>query len=393
MASVAEAREQIVILAPLGADSRNIATVLKKAGFVPAVCTRNEEAALQIKAGAGALLVTEEALAGKHPAPLIRALAEQPLWSDIPMLIVTSDAMIDHWAKSSAELLGPRSNVTLIARPLQRATLIAAVAAVLRARRRQYEIRDLLREREALLGSLEARVKERTARLQELVAELEAFSYSVSHDLRAPLRVMAGYASVVLEDFAPALPADARDYIERIAKSAERLDRLTRDVLAYTRITRDEIKLGPVNVGAIVEETIDQYPELAKARQSISLQRPLAPVLAHGPSLVQILSNLLGNAVKFGRPNIPLRIEVSTRARGRRIRIVVKDNGVGLERRHHARVFRMFERVAGREIPGTGIGLAIVKKAAERMGGAVGVKSKLGFGSEFWIELPRALSR
>jgi signal transduction histidine kinase len=111
-------------------------------------------------------------------------------------------------------------------------------------------------------------------------------------------------------------------------------------------------------------------------------------VLGHAPSLVQCFSNLLGNAMKFIPPGTAPRIEVESTRRGLWRRVSVRDNGIGIDAAHHQRIFRMFERAAGRQVPGTGIGLAIVKKAVERMGGNVGVISAPGEGAEFWIELP-----
>jgi signal transduction histidine kinase len=382
--------EDILIVAPTGADARNIRSTLLRAGLQARICRSIEETAKPITEGAGALLLTEESLTGGRHVVLGVALERQPAWSDLPIIIVASGTSLHRWAADAAVLLGARGNVTLIERPLQAVTLVAAANAVLRARRRQYQVRDLLREREALLGSLEQRVQERTAKLQELVAELESFSYSVSHDLRAPLRVMAGYAQVVLEDYQNTLTPEVRDYVERIARSADRMDRLTQDVLAYTRLSRGEIALERIDVECTVRELIEQYPELSLARESIVLRRPLAPVIGHPPVLAQALANLLGNALKFARPHVPPRIEIFTRVRGDRVRIVVKDNGTGIDPAHHEKIFRIFERAVGREVAGTGIGLAIVKKAAERMSGSVGLDSQPGRGSEFWIELPKA---
>lgn len=386
----ASSRELIVVVAPTGADANNIRAVLGRAGLNSATGRDVVEAAAWVDRGVGALLMTEEALLPQRNAPLVDAFARQPPWSDLPLLIVTSQTSIHHWAAMPATVLGPRSNVTLVGRPLQASTLVAAAKTVLRARRRQYELRDLLEERDALLASLETRVQERTAKLQELVAELESFSYSVSHDLRAPLRIMAGYAQVILKEFGPTLVPDVRHYVERIAHSAETMDLLTQDVLAYTRLARGEMPLDAVDLEKTIAETIDQYPELAGARSILVVRRPLAPVLAHRPSLVQVLSNLVGNSLKFARPGVRPRVEISTQVRRERVRISVRDNGIGIDPAHHAKIFRIFERAVGREKPGTGIGLAIVKKAAERMGGSVGVKSRLGDGATFWVELAKA---
>ena len=376
-----------MVVAPIGADARNMHAVLEGSGVAGVIASSLPEAAQWVTAGAGALLLTEEAVALRGNRALADAIECQPPWSDIPVIVVTATTSIHRWAEVSAAAFGPRSNVTLVARPLRTSTLVAAVRNVLRARQRQFEMRDLLQERDALLASLETRVQERTAKLRELVTELESFSYSVSHDLRSPLRIMAGYAQVILEDFGDTLVPDVRHYVERIARSAGRMDHLTQDVLAYTRLGGD-IVLSPLDLTKVVDDTIEQYPDLSAARQSIVVRRPLAGVVAHGPSLVQALSNLVGNALKFARPGVESRVAISTQRRDGRVRVVVKDNGVGIAAAHHAKIFRIFERVAGPDVPGTGIGLAIVRKAAERMGGRVGLSSRPGRGSSFWLEMP-----
>jgi signal transduction histidine kinase len=379
----------VVVVAPTGADAKNIGAVLKSAGVRATTGKNAAEAATWVDGLAGALVMTEEALSPRQNPDLVAAFDRQPPWSDIPLIIVASTQTIHRWASVPAAVFGLRSNVSLVARPLQSSTLVAAVKNALRARHHQFALRDILHERDSLLVSLETRVQQRTAKLQELLAELESFSYSVSHDLRAPLRIMAGYARVILDESGHSLAPDVRHYVERIAHSAERMDLLTQDVLAYTRVARGEIELGPVDVEKVVEEAIEQYPQFATARSMIVVRTPLASVIAHGPSLVQALANILGNALKFARPGVTLRIEIWTKVHAGRVQIMIKDNGAGVAAAHHDRIFRIFERAVGQEVPGTGIGLAIVKKAAERMGGRVGVTSRLGRGSTFWLELPK----
>lgn len=380
----------MLVIAPLGADAQNIEQVLNRAGVEPAVCPNLSAAALEIRQGCGALVLTEEALAYSRAADLNDALADQPPWSDLPLVMLVSARTGSDSRKEAIQRIGVRTNLIAIERPLHVDTLRSAVRSALRARERQYEVRDLLQERDDLLASLERRVEERTARLQELNAELEAFSYSVSHDLRAPLRSMEAYARALRDDHSDNLTEEGKHFAERVVKNAEKMDRLMQDVLAFSRLTRAEMRLEPLDLDVVIGDVLDQYPDLGAAYRQIAVTKPLGVVVGHAPSLIQCFSNLLQNAVKFVPPGRTPEIRVFSEAADRRLRINVCDNGIGVEPANQTRIFGMFERASPANVPGTGIGLAIVKKAVARMDGAVGVSSTPGQGSCFWIELPRA---
>ena len=170
------------------------------------------------------------------------------------------------------------------------------------------------------------------------------------------------------------------------------MDNLTQDVLAYTRVTRCEMEITSVDLDSLIAEVIEQYPMLVSSAGRIRVHHPLGCAKGHVPSLIQCFSNLLGNAVKFVPEGRAPHVEVRATVEAQRRRVWVKDNGVGIDPADQTRIFRMFERAAGKKVPGTGIGLAIVKKAVERMGGSVGVISTVGNGAEFWIELDLASS-
>lgn len=240
---------------------------------------------------------------------------------------------------------------------------------------------------------LEKRVAERTADLEATNQELEAFSYSVSHDLRAPLRAMQGFAQALEEDYGTKLGSSGLDYIQRIVTSAQRMDTLIQDLLGYSQLTRAEMRLSPVSLAAAVKDALTLLNgEIKQSGAQITVDASLSEVMGHAPTLAQVISNLLGNAIKFVPPGVKPSVRVWAEERGKRVRLWVEDNGIGISPEHQARIFRVFERLHGMETyPGTGIGLAIVHKGAERMGGKVGVESIVSKGSRFWVELDKPL--
>lgn len=227
--------------------------------------------------------------------------------------------------------------------------------------------------------------------LREANEQLEAFSSSVSHDLRAPLRTLHGFAQVLLQDYGPKLDDCARVYLEKMRGSAMQLDRLTRDLLAYSRIGREQMEPESVDLKPLVENVVSINGAFQSPAAEVSVAPELQPVRANSTLLGQCLSNLLNNAVKFVAPNTKPQVHVRTEPNGEKVRIWVEDNGIGIDPAYHQKVFGIFERVGNVSAhEGTGIGLAIVAKAVHRMGGECGVESNLGAGSRFWIDLPPA---
>lgn len=255
----------------------------------------------------------------------------------------------------------------------------AAQQELVARKRAEAEVRELNE-------TLERRVEERTALLKRALEQMEEFSYTVSHDLRSPLRAIQGYAQVVLADYGADLQPEASRHLERILSASGRLDRLTQDVLCYARVARTDLELVPVHLNELIPSIIEEY-NLRANGASIDVQSPLASVRGNEALIAQCVANLVGNAVKFVPPHLTPEIRLWTETHGTRVRLSVQDNGVGIPPDSRDRIFKLFERLDSRQ-PGTGLGLAIVRRAAERMSGSVGLESTPGSGSTFWIELP-----
>jgi signal transduction histidine kinase len=241
-------------------------------------------------------------------------------------------------------------------------------------------------------ADLERIVAERTARLEETITELESYSYTIVHDLRSPLRAMQGFSHVLVVDYADKLDVRGADYLRRIERAAQRLDVLIQGVLSYSDIGQAKMELQPVDLEVVVDQVINHYPTIHDARAGIEIVPPLGRVIAHEAFLAQALSNLLENAIKFVQAGTPPQITIRAETRGPNIRLHVVDRGIGIPATGLANIFKPFHR--GHEAAGyvgTGMGLAVVKRAIERQGGTVGVFSEPNNGSDFWLELPRAL--
>ncbi len=246
-------------------------------------------------------------------------------------------------------------------------------------------------ERKRFQQQLENLVAERTAKLQETVADLEHFSYTITHDMRSPLRAMQGFGRMLELEYWDRLDEAARDYLRRIIDSSQRMDHLITDALSYAKVVKQELSLGPVDAEALLRSMADSYPEFQLPKAEVKIVEGIPPVLGSTAVLTQCFSNLLGNAVKFVAPGTRPRVTVWGEHRDSRVRIWVEDNGIGIRPQDQERIFTMFQRLS-KEHEGTGIGLVLVKKGVERMHGRVGLESEPGKGSRFWIELQPAPS-
>jgi PAS domain S-box-containing protein len=256
-------------------------------------------------------------------------------------------------------------------------------------RRANAELEGRVRERTAELAraneELEQRVRERTAELEVANKELEAFSYSVSHDLRAPLRAIDGYSRIVLRDYATEMPADAREYLDGVRRNAQQMGQLVDDLLALSRLGRRALRVRPVEMTDLVRECLDEVRPPAAAEIRVA---DLPPAQADPGLLKQVWLNLIGNALKYsGKRQHPV-VEVGAGVGPDGPVYFVRDNGVGFDIRYAHKLFGVFQRLhRTEEYEGTGIGLALVQRIIHRHGGRVWAESEPDRGATFFFTL------
>lgn len=242
-----------------------------------------------------------------------------------------------------------------------------------------------------LNATLEQRVIERTQQLEQANKDLETFAYSMSHDIREPLRTIYGFTRVILEDFGDRLGSTGQDYLQRIINGVQTLDNLVQNLLIYSRFNRTDILLQPVALNSVLDNALSQLKELIQEKGAeITVEKSLPIVMGNYYMLIQIVLNLLSNAIKFVATNTQPQITIWAEEHEENVCLWVQDNGIGIAPENQQRIFQTFTRLNGADFyQGSGIGLALVRKGVERMGGKVGVQSELEQGSRFWIKLLR----
>ena len=253
-----------------------------------------------------------------------------------------------------------------------------------------YALRETQESLQCLNGELEQRVEERTQKLKEANKELEAFSYSVSHDLRAPLRAIDGFSRILLEDYAENFDEDGKRVLDVIRSNTQNMGRLIDDLLAFSRLSRKQIEASPVNMTELANDVFQQLKG-AFADQNIQFNLTPLPDSAGDPALIrQVFVNLLSNAAKYSRPRAKAVIDVKGRSENGDCIYCVKDNGVGFDMSYAQKLFGVFQRLHSvEEFEGTGVGLAIVQRIIHRHGGRVWAEGKVDEGATFYFSLPK----
>jgi signal transduction histidine kinase len=298
---------------------------------------------------------------------------------DLPPGSILRFKELTFWQQNKGRIIG------LLALIGVQASLIAIL--LIERRRRQRAIQSLDR----LNAELERRVARRTADLDAKTRELESFSYSVAHDLKAPLRGIDGYARLLLQDYADKLDDQGRSFVETIQASSEDMSHLIEDLLSYSHLEGGQMKPDRLELFPIVAAVVEQKKHETAGR-SIEFVVDVngMSVVADANGLTQALRNYVDNAVKFTRDAAKPRIEIGSAETVKSCRLWVHDNGVGFDMKYRERIFDIFQRLhCDEEFAGTGVGLAIVRKAMERIGGRAWAESEPGKGSTFYLEIPK----
>jgi len=240
--------------------------------------------------------------------------------------------------------------------------------------------------------TLEVRVAERTEQLASINKELESFSYSISHDLRAPLRAIFGFSQILSKRHRESLNEEGKQYMDYIVQASVRMEQLINDLLDYSRLGRKSIDIYPISVNKIIENI---YPDFKQKLESIGanfiVENDIPKILGNESLLQQIFINLIGNAINYRRKNIPLEIRINYEQNNKSVILSVSDNGIGIPKEYWEKIFNIFQRLhSDDEYPGTGIGLATVRKSVSMLNGTICVDSVVDKGTTFYIHLPKS---
>lgn len=391
-------------------------TILKAGGYEVVSAVNGAEALAAAQAAPPDLLVTDILMPVMDGFELCRRWKADAELCRIPLVFYTA-TYTDARDEALAKTLGADR---FLVKPLAPDVLLEAIRAVLEAPRTQTSAADagevlqghseaLFRklqkkvaqleaeaatrkraeeEVRALNAELEERVRMRTAELETSIREMEAFSYSVSHDLRAPLRAIDGYAALLDSEASAALDAEARELLRKIRASARTMSTLIDELLEFSRTGRSELRRTRLDMGEIVRSAFEQLTTPAE-RERVELRVGALPPADGDAALVRhVVTNLLSNALKFSSRRERAVIEVGSREEGSRAVYFVKDNGAGFDMKYVEKLFGVFQRLhSSSEFPGVGVGLAIVQRIVTRHGGTVSATGRVGEGAEFTFSL------
>lgn len=375
---------RVRVLAPLGRDAALIEQTLRNdqiaCSNVPSITALCDE----INDATDAAVVFEEALPESALTKLVDTLKLQPPWSDIPLIILTSSEVSNAMSRIYARL-SLDSHVTLIQRPLHPLTLLTAVRVALRARERQYELREQLLS----LEQHDEALRKANSELELSNRDLQQFVYAASHDLKEPLRMIQSYAQLTKKRYAAQLEVTGTSFLDIVIDGAARMSALLEDLLMYAHASKaDRVAPQPVNCNSVLEQTLSDL-EIAIQESGAQIRSALLPtVLAHETRIGQLFQNLLANAIRYRDKTRPLTIDIDATMDNGVWLFAIKDNGIGIEAQYREKVFILFQRLHPASESGSGIGLALCEKIVQQYGGKIWVEGEAGEGATFKFTLP-----
>lgn len=312
--------------------------------------------------------------------------------------------MIDerYWSCVNTPILGPDSRVQYIIHSVEDVTEFVRLKksgeeqgklAHLREQLASMETEILTRSEQLGVANQQLKVAYeelgmRTAELQNSLQTMETFTYTIAHDLRAPLRALVHFSTLVAQEYVTRLDEEGKDALDRIKNAALRMDRLIRDLLKYGQLTHVDVTIVPISLESVVRKVLEDFDADIRVRNAeVEVRGPLPTVMGNATLLELVLMHLIDNALKFVPEEKTPRVVIETKLSANRVRLCIVDNGLGIPPIYHEKIFDLFARLhKPTQYSGTGIGLALVKKAMERMMGHVGLDSVAGEGSCFWLD-------
>jgi signal transduction histidine kinase len=387
-----DASMRIAIFAPFGLDAEVAGRVLAEWGFSTRRCRDIEEVCHAIRQGAGAVMVTEEALTPEASETLMATLRAQPAWSDVPILVMTDEGDIARDFSRTLQMLSEEGNLTLLNRPVRLANLVTALRSALRARQRQLQVRNFIEERVVR----EAELQQARHQAEDANNTKSRFLATMSHELRTPLNAIAGYAEIISLGVHGPINDEQRIALDRITKSQRYLLSLINDILNFAKIESGHVSFDVREVCLEpLLRRIETFVQPQLTAKGITYhwqpENCQLDVLVDEDKTQQILLNLLSNAIKF-TPECG-RIDIDARPKGDKVAISVRDTGVGIPMGKADDVFEPFVQLGrnfSSDSQGTGLGLSISRDLARKMNGDLKLDSVVGEGSTFTLEVPAA---
>lgn len=370
-----------IVWMPVGQDAELVCGLLEQANLLCTCCRSAPEVCAKLGGETlGAAIVAEEALDEDTVREIGDALAQQPSWSHLPVILLTSGGNSTEASLCKLEKMRTLGNIVLLERPLRKVTLVTAVRSALEARQRQLNTRDHIRQ-----------LQEAHRNLVQANSDLEQFAFAASHDLQEPLRMINTFTQLLVRDL-DSSNGKVQQFAGFIRSGVNRMELLLHDLLLYSRAIHENAEElhPPLNLGHALEDAMRVLTlELDTASAQISFG-PMPTIKGNQTQLSLVFQNLLSNAVKYAKRDVAPDIRIKQKSNDGECLVCIQDNGIGFEQQYAERVFELFQRLENSDKPGTGLGLAISRRIIQRHGGRIWVESEKGKGSSFFFTLPLA---